>query len=95
MQPADAVSLEERFEQAATCRVHTELLPSLFEGDPARVRTGRRIFRYWVGESDRLGAELGLEGDALSMRYLLIPITADEALLRKCSALALDAMEPD
>ncbi|MBB3034243.1 hypothetical protein [Alteriqipengyuania lutimaris] len=94
-QPASDASLHERFGEAAKCRVHTEMLPALFEGDEARVRTGRRIYRYWVGESDRLGSELDLEGDELSLRYLLIPITPDEALLRECSTIALDAMDGD
>lgn len=77
--------VQTRFDYAAKCRVHTQMLPDL-SNDPKMKAAGRKIFSYWTKESDRLGKELGFNKEQLEWKYLVIPITADVELLQDCSS---------
>ncbi len=80
-----------RFKHAATCRVHTQMLPMIANPDRESQRKAKAIYTYWIKTSDKLGLEAGLKADALKWEYLVIPITADETLLNGCVKEAIEA----
>jgi hypothetical protein len=80
-QPAQ---LKDKFDYAAKCRVHTQLLPALSK-DPRQQETGAKVHAYWIKESDRLGKKLGRSKEELEIDYLLIEIKPDMDLIIDCA----------
>ena len=79
-----------QFDHAATCRVHTQLLPMIAKKDPVSQAAAKTIYDYWIKTSDKRGLEAGHKPEALEFQYLLIPIKPDEALIDRCVKEALE-----
>lgn len=90
---APQATVEEQFEEAARCRVHSEMLPAVLAENPNGRQLGEAVYAYWIRESNRLADELGLTQDERTWRYLVIEITADTDLLRACILGARDRPE--
>lgn len=77
----NTAKLEADLQSAFECKAYTQILPEL--GDPV---SGRRIHAYWTDTSNRIGKSLGLSAQAIEMKSLIIPITADKApdVLSRC-----------
>ena len=77
----DMVAKEAQLDEAMECRAYSQLA-AMVEPSP----TGDKFARYWVTESERRGAKLGLSKDTVYIRHLVIKIDAEKAkpIWQKC-----------
>jgi len=81
---ATAATVAAELDHANKCRVHTQMLPTVFADNAGRKRWGEAVSAWWTKESDRLAARLGLSAGDAEIRRLLIPITPDMDFINAC-----------
>ena len=77
----DMVAKEAQLDEAMECRAYSQFAVVAV---PSPV--GDKFARYWVAESERRGAKLGLSKDTVYIRHLVVKIDADKAkpIWKKC-----------
>ena len=83
-QDSKASELQNRFDYAAKCRVHTQMLPAIWNDNQRQHKYAEKIYSYWIKQSDTLGNKLDLSPKALEFQYLLIEIKPDIDFINDC-----------